>query len=246
MALLDQHVHTTGTVMSNRQGLPPQIKNKHKLSKGDTIAWTRQNKEMALSWKDKRVVNMLSTYYDIGQTVIQRRTKNGGTEDITKPNAVIEYTKHMGAVDRFDHYCNSYSFTRKSLKWWKKTFFWLLEVAVVNSFILYKEIHSDKVIDHIQYRKELIQQLVSEQRASQPIRRRGRPSTLDAEERLDRRQHFIAQFSEKKTKDCAVCSDRKTPGQRRQTVFYCETCSRQPGLHPGTCFKKYHTMAQYK
>lgn len=36
------------------------------------------------------------------------------------------------------------------------------------------------------------------------------------------------------------------PGGRHETSFYCETCTRQPGLHPGMCFKKYHTERKYK
>jgi hypothetical protein len=43
----------------------------------------------------------------------------------------------MGGVDISDQYISSYNFIRKSKKWWRKMFFWLLEVAVVNSFILY-------------------------------------------------------------------------------------------------------------
>lgn len=81
----------------------------------------------------------------------------------------------MVAVDHFDHYCCSYAFTWKSPKWWWKTFFWLLEVAVVNSFILYNERHYDEPLDHICYRKQLILQLVGEQHASQPRQCRGRP-----------------------------------------------------------------------
>ena len=30
------------------------------------------------------------------------------------------YGAHMGAVDRTDHYCASYSFTPKTLRWWRK------------------------------------------------------------------------------------------------------------------------------
>jgi hypothetical protein len=43
----------------------------------------------------------------------------------------------MGGVDRADQYCGCYRFTRRSYKWWKKLFFWLTEVAIVNSYILY-------------------------------------------------------------------------------------------------------------
>ena len=245
--LLKLGIHHTGTVMRNRQGLPADIKRNLKMKKHEVIAWSYQNKEMVLAWKDKRIIFMISTYFGSSTEIQQRRAKGGATEEFVKPTAIVEYTRHMGAVDRFDHYCSSYAFTRKSLKWWRKTFYWLLELAVVNSFILYKETNpSDDKITHIRYRKQLIQQLVGEQRAPGHSRRRGRPSTLDKEERLDKRQHFIATFPNKKTKDCMVCSDRKTAGARKKTAYYCETCSRKPGLHVGNCYKKYHTLTKFR
>jgi hypothetical protein len=43
----------------------------------------------------------------------------------------------MGGVDRADHYYSSYGYLKKSLKWWKKLYFWILEISLVNSFHLY-------------------------------------------------------------------------------------------------------------
>ncbi|KAL2720220.1 LOW QUALITY PROTEIN: piggyBac transposable element-derived protein 4-like [Vespula squamosa] len=40
--------------------------------------------------------------------------------------------------------------------------------------------------------------------------------------RLNNKLH-IPNVEERK-RDCIVCSDRKTPGKRRQTTYYCETC----------------------
>ena len=49
---------------------------------------------------------------------------------------IIEYMKPRGAVDRADHYCAIAMDLLESLKWWRIMFYWLPEVAVVNSFIL--------------------------------------------------------------------------------------------------------------
>ena len=122
--------------------------------KHEVMSWSCQDKETVLAWQDKRIVYMLTTYYDSSTQQVQRKNRKHEIEEIAKPIAIIEYTKHMGAVDRFDHYCRSYAFTRKSLKWWRKTFFWLLDVAVVNSFILYNETHQDELMDHIRYVQE--------------------------------------------------------------------------------------------
>ena len=69
----------------------------------------------------------------------------------------------MGGVDKADHYCRSYAFLRKTVKWWRKMFFWLFEVAIVNSFILYNVQRKEKglrIVTHKKYRKNLVIQLV--------------------------------------------------------------------------------------
>lgn len=246
--LLSLKIHTTGTVMSNRRGLPADIakQKKMKIQKHEVVAF-RKNKTMVLVWKDKRPVHMLSTLHNPSTDLVTRKVAKGEVEEFQKPRAIIDYTQHMGAVDRADHYCASYSFTRKSLKWWRKMFFWLLEVSVVNSFILcniQRGKENMKPVSHLKYRKELLLQLVGNVR-NQSLKR-GRPSSSDQEERLRKIPHFIASNPKSNSKDCSVCSDRKIQGGRRETVYFCDTCSRKPGLHPGDCFKKYHTMKKYK
>jgi hypothetical protein len=69
----------------------------------------------------------------------------------------------MEGVDRADQYCGCYGFTRRSYKWWKKLFFWLMEAAVVNSYILnslHEEESGEKLETHLSYRRNLITQLV--------------------------------------------------------------------------------------
>ena len=48
-----------------------------------------------------------------------------------------------------------------SVKWWRKVFFWLVETAVVNAFLLYNwgKPVKDKVRQRT-FRKELVKQLV--------------------------------------------------------------------------------------
>jgi Transposase IS4 len=246
--LLKIGIHTTGTIMANRKGLPAAIKQnkKLKLPKHDVLGFRKDDEMMALAWKDKRNVFVYSTYHNIDTAPVSRKVTRGEQEDFMKPVAIIDYTQHMGAVDRADHYCASYGFTRKSLKC--KMLFWLLEVGIVNSFILHniqREMDGKKKVTHLQYRKALLVQLVGDVRNKNALRR-GRPSTASKEERLDGKSHFIMLRPNSRTKDCSVCSNRKIKGGRRETVYFCETCERKPGLHPGDCFKKYHTEVNYK
>ena len=56
----------------------------------------------------------------------------------TKPLVIHKYNQSMGGVDKTDQHAVYYSFGRCSVKWWRKLMFWLFEVAIVNSYIMYK------------------------------------------------------------------------------------------------------------
>jgi hypothetical protein len=246
--LLGVGIHTTGTLMTNRKGLPVELK-KIKLKKSEIKTFVNKDSNtMVLSWKDKNTVTMISTLHDNTTKTTERRLKGGEITQVTKPSVIHKYNEFMGGVDLADHYTTTYSFARRTSKWWRKLFFWLLDVSVVNSFILYnmkrKELGQNTVKQKA-FRKSLITELVGDVRNAQG-RKRGRPSSTDKEERLNGKPHFIYSNQKSNSKDCAVCSDRKVKGGRRETVFYCNTCARKPGLHPGECFEKYHSLQVYR
>ena len=51
-----------------------------------------------------------------------------------KPVAVDGYNKHMGGVDNSDQMLEYNSFNRKGVKWWKKLYFHLISLALVNAY----------------------------------------------------------------------------------------------------------------
>jgi maltodextrin utilization protein YvdJ len=54
----------------------------------------------------------------------------------TKPLAVMNYNKYKIGVEKLDQLLAYYSFQRKSVKWWKKLFFHLFNLPLVNAHIL--------------------------------------------------------------------------------------------------------------
>jgi hypothetical protein len=64
--------------------------------------------------------------------------KTGDKADLQCPESIIDYNKHMGGVDRADQRKESYSLDRKSKRFWLRIFFNFLNVALSNSFILFK------------------------------------------------------------------------------------------------------------
>ena len=72
---------------------------------------------------------MLSTWHNGESEIIAWTVRGGRHEEVDKPVVINDYTAHMGAVDQADHYWASYSFSRKTLRCWRKLFYWMLEVS---------------------------------------------------------------------------------------------------------------------
>ena len=51
---------------------------------------------------------------------------------------VCKYNKHMLSVDYVDQMISYYPSTRKTLKWTKKMFFYLMEISIANAYVLYQ------------------------------------------------------------------------------------------------------------
>jgi len=62
-----------------------------------------------------------------------------------KLQTVMDYNHHMGFVDKGDRMANSYSISRRTFKWMKKLFFHLLDLAILNSYILHSSCGGKKI-----------------------------------------------------------------------------------------------------
>ena len=155
--------HLTGTVTVSRKGMPDDIAKKKCMPKQHEVVTFRKNDEiMALQWKDKRVVTMLSSVLNAECEGEKRILGNGDSTTIPKPVVISQYTKYMGGVGKAVHYCGSYTFLRKTAKWWRKMFFWIFEVAIVNSFILYNIRRREQGLKNVTneaFRKNLVRPL---------------------------------------------------------------------------------------
>jgi len=76
-SLQERKTHFIGTVRKNRKHLPEEVINA-KLQKGESKAMTEEKTgAIALKWKDKREVHMLSTVYSVEHQTVKTRSGNG-------------------------------------------------------------------------------------------------------------------------------------------------------------------------
>ena len=129
---------------------------------------------------------------------------------------MVDYNQYMLGVDKMDQLVSYYSFLHKSMKWWKKVFFWIVEVVVVNSYIIYKEqtsTNEKQPITHLVYRCRLIETHSDAQHSI--LRARTGPRTSQTLEHLQPLRHFMKKG--KKHCDCAVCSNKQ--GSKKTSYF---------------------------
>jgi hypothetical protein len=88
--------------------------------------------------------------------------RNGAVREVILTSPMhVEYTIHMYGVDVANQLRASYSTQNRSHKWWHCIFFILLDMTVVNIFIIYVTarktffVHRRKPMTHLQFMTEL-------------------------------------------------------------------------------------------
>ena len=232
------HRHGTlacGTIRNNRKGFPERVKNA-KLQKDEQIA-CRSDELLAVKFKDKKDVYMLTTIHD--DSMVHMPNRRHRNQRHTKPTCIADYNKYMGGVDHTDQLLKPYEVPRKTLKWYKKVAIHFMQLSMLNSFIVYQKGGGQKPF--LGYQREVIARLIFENR--------NVDLEIPREEnniRLTER-HFLSQVPEtaskrKPQKRCKVCYKK---GVCKDSRYHCSSCPSNPGLCYFPCFELYHTKFHY-
>ena len=134
--LLSRGIYACGTVRCDRREFPRQLRGLS-LECGEHEFQQRGNLT-AVTWQDKRQVNVLSTLHDPTDTAsVRRKQKDGSQTVLNCPTAITTYNKYMGGVDRGDQLRRYYGLRLKCMKNYKYIFWFILDVAITNAFILH-------------------------------------------------------------------------------------------------------------
>lgn len=126
--LHERNTTLVGT-MRRKPYVPLWMITKEKARPIKTSAFLFQKDAALVSYKPKsdKIVLLLSSHHnqpDVGEN--------------EKPEIINYYNKTKGGVDVLDSMCSRYSINRKTRRWPLCMFYGLLNIAVVNSFVLYK------------------------------------------------------------------------------------------------------------
>lgn len=257
LELLEHGTYLAGTVRKDRIGFPKALKacygpkrrpkvnskkqpitNRVPMTKGSKeIAWRRSSdgKILAMTWYHRNRVNMLSTIHRAGE--LQLKDRRG--EVIWIPEVVRDYNKYMNGVDTADQLLGYYGFYRRALLWWKKLFFHLVNMCVLNAYILYKEYKAlqgeTDVMSHFEFREAIALGLIEEGKHDNPPKRKHNVSPSgNVRYNFSARAHLpeVSAVSESKNayRLCKMCKTKRTKVK-------CPTCEVMLCLN---CYKPYH------
>jgi len=173
--LANKQIYCCGTVRLNRRGMPQDLALKTtKLKRGDIRVRTKADLT-AILWRDNRNVCMLT---NIHNAPAEGNFCNERGRAI-KPQTVMDYNHHVGYVNKSDRMANSYSISQHTFKWTKKLFFHLLDLAILNSYILHSSCGGKKM-SHRDFRYTLVRNMLvhagPERRVPRPP---GRPPDVE-------------------------------------------------------------------
>ncbi|XP_037774510.1 piggyBac transposable element-derived protein 4-like [Penaeus monodon] len=78
----------------------------------------------------------------------------------SKPEVVVDYNNGMKGVDLSDQLAQSYPSTKKTVKWYKKIFFYLLDMTTTNALAIHRALGGK--LTQYEFRKELVRGLLQQ------------------------------------------------------------------------------------
>ncbi|GFO36440.1 PiggyBac transposase uribo2 [Plakobranchus ocellatus] len=146
-----------GTVRVNSVGMLKNVA-KQKLQVGEAKFWRKYPSDMlAVTFREKKSqtkpVLAHSTCHDAGM-----ETKTIKGKQKTKPVLIFYYNKYMGGVDLSDKKIYHYAAERSTRRYWKKIFHNLIDIAILNSWILFS-LSTGKKLDRERFIIEVVENL---------------------------------------------------------------------------------------
>lgn len=126
----DHKLTILGTIRKNRRELPLEFT--HPIPRPEkTSIFGFQEKATICSYipRKNKVVLLLSTMHFENDTI---------DEQTGKPEIILDYNRTKGGVDTVDKMCEAYNCARATRRWPMVIFYSCLNIAGINSFVIYK------------------------------------------------------------------------------------------------------------
>jgi hypothetical protein len=98
-------------------------------------------------------VLVASNFHGSEEGCVKRTQKDGTKLKVSAPMSVVDYNKYMGGVDQADRLRAVYGVDRRSKKWWHRLFWGILDMAFVNSYVIFSDIREKMSL--LEYRRSV-------------------------------------------------------------------------------------------
>lgn len=258
--LATRGIYSLGTIRRNRIPnckLPPenQLKKEQRGASCEYVANANGTDVSTVVWKDNKIVTLTSNFAgELPLQEVERFDKKANKKiKIPCPNVVKEYNRHMGGVDFLDSLIGKNKIKMRTRKWYLRIFYHLIDMTIVNSWILYRKVskaNQQKHLTLVQFRMEVADCLC--RAGMHQGSKRGRPSATAMEQQIvaKKKKGPTAYIPPKDVRTDGIghwplyTSDRtrcKKPACKKLTYVKCSKC----GLHlcfnkDSNCFYEFH------
>ncbi|XP_066537762.1 piggyBac transposable element-derived protein 4-like [Hoplias malabaricus] len=228
-----------GTIAVNSQGFPRLKHNKMpRTAPAGMMRWTRRDELLFVRWMDNKEVTLCTTMhkaYDGDHVTRRVRDAQGEwkVKQVTIPRAVKDYYKHIRSQDLSDNTVDYYNVLLKTRKWYKTFFYSLIDIAVMNSFIMHQELAKLSGQNSLTY-KVFKENLATD--LGKIYKRVSLPLELSADDVC-----YPEFFTDDPRVGRRVCELCKQDGKKVKTPAYCLKCRVPLCLMPKrNCFLQWH------
>ena len=260
-------VSATGAIRSNRlQGL--MMKNEKELTKEGRGSMDHRVAEVngvelcVTRWFDNSTVNVLSTLHGCDPiNPVQRWSKKEKKYvQVTQPEVVRQYNLHMGGVDLMDMLLSLYRINVRSQKYYIKIIFHLIDLSLVNAWLLYRRhcsqlsVPKRDTMSLLLFRINVAQALLQATPPPPLPRGRDRPSSDSVNKEISLQKLPRATPKQVPPKNIRfdkydhwpICEEKgrcRRPGCPGYTTVSCSKCKIRLCLNDRrNCFKSYHNQ----
>lgn len=258
--MLEKKMTVTGTIMKSR--IPRSVhltpeKTMARLGRGSSEMSVRADGKISVvHWYDMKSVLIASTALQVEPQDECKRWSKKDTKyiNIPRPNIVSKYNSCMGGIDLIDRMISYYRISTRTKKWTVKTILHLMDLAVANSWILYRndrkklgdrsaEISKflDFKISYANYLFEIANlESATENKLPSIITRNSFHMSVSqvSSPSASKGKNLHLPIVASELKNAVRC---KNPGCKLKTKFYCEKCTLFLCLTgSNNCFRNFH------
>lgn len=146
----------------------------------EKIAIVDHVKLSLISWFDNKNVIILSAYVGSEPTTTKRRYSCQEKKyiDVVSPQAIDVYNQHMGGVDLLDSMLGYYRIHLRSRKWYKRIFFHMIDLCMVNAWLLWRRVNENTYMPLFDFKLAVSEHMRKAGKVISKAKKRGRSASL--------------------------------------------------------------------